>query len=623
MVLKLLFVLIILIINSFQNEINDEYKNQIKIFESLINKYLSNPEMNKAYLSHKQYINFTKEISKDFPDIINTSSIGETYLKNQMPLISFKSNTKSKKSGILFTGMHHAREPVAMMMNIYIILYLISLPINFRTNFLNNINIYFIPIINIDGYIYNSEQYEKYHNLKICEVRKNRKPHNNIKCNNDSLGIDLNRNYDFYFGIDNIGSSDNPCEEDYRGEKPFSEPETENIKNFIENNNEVKIVINYHTFGNLVITPFNYLKSNDNINKLKENYFEFYKIYNEFNNEANYPKGYIFGNGDKAINYTTNGDATDWFFGKMNKLSFSPELGNGKRNSENFFPNKNVTFDICQKNLESALYTIQKSNFFLKGFFIHGFYVYCNFNKRIFKEKILCNDEQVLLYFIINLENRGFGDYDNKNLINLKLNITNNKIREVYSICSFNSNSEKQCNENSTFLIFKLNENIQSLKNKSLKFELIINRKEFMEIINNSSEIQFFKITNNNSFYSEIMIDNSIKQFIWLFDSPKINIYNLNFSETTIENIYEKEINKEFNLKYLLLLINIFFFIIICYIKRKIVKEKIKNCIFYIINHIYEKKINEFPQIEIPIPQNDISETSEINQKDDNIINTL
>jgi hypothetical protein len=36
-----------------------------------------------------------------------------------------------------------------------------------------------------------------------------------------------------------------------------------------------------------------------------------------------------------------------------------------------------------------------------------------------------------------------------------------------------------------------------------------------------------------------------------------------------------------------------------------------------------KKKINEFPQIEIPIPQNDISETSEINQKDDNIINTL
>ena len=90
-----------------------------------------------------------------------------------------------------------------------------------------------------------------------------------------------------------------------------------------------------------------------------------------------------------------------------------------------------------------------------------------------------------------------------------------------------------------------------------------------------------------------------------------------------MENIYEKEIKKEFNLKYLLLLINIFIFIIICYIKRKIVKDIFKNCIFYIKNHIFVKRINEFPQIEIPIPQNDISETSEINQKDQNIINTL
>ena len=623
MVLKQLFLLIILINNSYHNEIiNDEYKYQINTFESLIKKYLSNLEMNNAYLSYNQYINFTKEISKDFPDIINTSSIGETYLKNQMPIISFKSNSKSKKSGILFTGMHHAREPVAMMMNIYIILYLISLPKTFRTKFLNNINLYFIPIINIDGYIYNSEQYEKYHNLSKCEVRKNRKPHNNIKCDNDTLGIDLNRNYDFYFGIDNKGSSDYPCEEDYRGEKPFSEPETENIKNFIENNNEVKIVINYHTFGNLVITPFNYLKSKDNINKLKESHFEFYKIYNEFDNEANYPKGYIFGNGDKAINYTTNGDATDWFFGKMNKLTFSPELGNGKLNSDSFYPNRNITFDICQKNLESALYTIQKSNYFIKGNIYKGFYVYCNLNKEKFKYKNLCNDEQVLLYFIVNFENRGFGDYGNKN-IELKLNITNDKLTEVYSICFINSNKEKQCNENSTFLIFKLNEKIESLKNKSLNFELIINRKEFMGIINNTSEIQFLKITNNISFYSEILIDNSIKQFKWLFDSPKINIFNLNFTETTIDNIYEKGINKEFNLKYLLLLINIFICILICYIKRKIVKDKVKNCIINIKNHIYEKRVNEFPQIEIPIPQNDISETSEINQKDDNILNTL
>lgn len=31
------------------------------------------------------------------------------------------------------------------------------------------------------------------------------------------------------FGQDNIGSSKNPCDEDYRGEFAFSEPETRSI----------------------------------------------------------------------------------------------------------------------------------------------------------------------------------------------------------------------------------------------------------------------------------------------------------------------------------------------------------------------------------------------------------
>ena len=88
MIFQKFILFLIIITNTIENE------TQIETFNKLIKKYLSNPEMNKAYLSYKQYINFTKKISKDFPDLINTSSIGETYLKNQMPLISFKSNTR-------------------------------------------------------------------------------------------------------------------------------------------------------------------------------------------------------------------------------------------------------------------------------------------------------------------------------------------------------------------------------------------------------------------------------------------------------------------------------------------------------------------------------------------------
>lgn len=39
-------------------------------------------------------------------------------------------------------------------------------------------------------------------------------------------GVDLNRNYGSYWGVDNQGSSPSKCAEDYRGEFAFSEPET-------------------------------------------------------------------------------------------------------------------------------------------------------------------------------------------------------------------------------------------------------------------------------------------------------------------------------------------------------------------------------------------------------------
>ena len=50
----------------------------------------------------------------------------------------------------------------------------------------------------------------------------------------DTVGVDLNRNYDFAFGFDELGSNSNPCEDDYRGKAPFSEPATRQMKNFLE-----------------------------------------------------------------------------------------------------------------------------------------------------------------------------------------------------------------------------------------------------------------------------------------------------------------------------------------------------------------------------------------------------
>ena len=141
-----------------------------KTFKELIDIYLNKLDFNNAYLTYKQYISLLETLKKDFPNYLDLVSIGKTFNENDMLLIIMKSpinsnsneeessninlteikninidfsktdkinnnsnnsnnsnntnqtnlidNSLYNKSGIFFNGMHHAREPVSLMMNI-------------------------------------------------------------------------------------------------------------------------------------------------------------------------------------------------------------------------------------------------------------------------------------------------------------------------------------------------------------------------------------------------------------------------------------------------------------------------------------------------------------------------
>lgn len=79
---------------------------------------------------------------------------------------------------MLFTGIHHAREPVSLLMNIYIIfkiIYELQLGnIEYR-EMISTRNIHFIPLINIDGYQYNNILYDSIYGSDFGLARKNRR----------------------------------------------------------------------------------------------------------------------------------------------------------------------------------------------------------------------------------------------------------------------------------------------------------------------------------------------------------------------------------------------------------------------------------------------------------------
>lgn len=92
----------------------------------------------------------------------------------------------------------------------------------------------------------------------------------------------------------------NPCAEDFPGLYPFSEPETRAVRSLIENaETPIKIAFNYHSFGNMLIIPFNYDYANNTA--LRTNFSSHYKLYQEFKTEAGFPEGNIMSNGMGSI----------------------------------------------------------------------------------------------------------------------------------------------------------------------------------------------------------------------------------------------------------------------------------------------------------------------------------
>src|SRR5690606_3990330 len=100
-----------------------------------------------------------------------------------------------------------------------------------------------IPLVNPDG----SE-------WDISDGRYKMWRKNRAKNSDGTFGVDLNRNYGYKWGGD--GASASPGSDTYRGPEAFSEPETQVIKNFIENRKNITTLLTFHTFSELILYPW-------------------------------------------------------------------------------------------------------------------------------------------------------------------------------------------------------------------------------------------------------------------------------------------------------------------------------------------------------------------------------
>jgi len=284
-----------------------------------------------------------------YPNIITEKdSIGQTHEGRAIWMIKISDNPEQDEDEpqLLYTAMHHAREPGSMMTVMYFMYYLLE---NYGsdpevTYLVNNREFYFIPVVNPDGYEYNREMEPAGGYL----WRKNKRDNDLDSLFNESFdGVDLNRNYANNWGYDNLGSSPDGRAITYRGPAPFSEPETQAIAELCLEKN-FKIALNYHTFGNWLIYPWGYIKSFETPDS---------NIFRRFANEMTRFNKYIYGTTDQTVKYQVNGNSDDWMYGEQNLknkiFSMTPEIGN---NSDSFWPDPSRIYPQAQENVYPNLF---------------------------------------------------------------------------------------------------------------------------------------------------------------------------------------------------------------------------------------------------------------------------
>ena len=177
-----------------------------------------------GYMTLAEVIAELDTLKKLFPTLITAKqSLGNTIENRPVYMVKISDNPEvdEDEPELLYTALHHAREPESMMQMIYFMYYLLE---NYNSDpavqyLVNNREMYFIPVVNPDGYEYNRATNPNGGGM----WRKNRRN------NGGSYGVDLNRNYgpDSYWNAPNGGSSTSPSSDTYRGTAPFSEPETQ------------------------------------------------------------------------------------------------------------------------------------------------------------------------------------------------------------------------------------------------------------------------------------------------------------------------------------------------------------------------------------------------------------
>ncbi|NIV92319.1 hypothetical protein GWN42_05825 [candidate division KSB1 bacterium] len=242
------------------------------------------------------------------PGIAKVMDLGQSVQNRSIWALKISDNVAQEENEpeILFIGGHHAREWIAVDVPFLLAKHLLEQydsDAKIRT-YVDNGQIWVIPLLNPDG-----------HQFSVTTNRLWRK---NRRDNGDgSFGVDLNRNYAFQWG--GPGSSGDTFSEIYRGPQPFSEPETQVVRDFASQH-DFRAMISYHNYSQLILYPWGYTSTPAQDETL------LHDLAQTMSDSILDVHGETYIAQQSSDLYLASGDATDWLYGETRVPSYTIEL---------------------------------------------------------------------------------------------------------------------------------------------------------------------------------------------------------------------------------------------------------------------------------------------------------
>ena len=312
------------------------------------------PPADSNYHDYAEMVTELQQAALDHPSIFSLFSLGVSYEGRTIwaGKISDNVDTDENEPEVLFTHHEHAREHLTVEMGLYTLRILTD---EYGTDpqitsLVDNREIWMVFDMNPDGGEYDIAT------GSYASWRKNRQPN----AGSTAIGTDLNRNWDYKWGCCG-GSSTDPASTTYRGPAPFSAPETQVVRDFVNSRviggtQQIRTHIDFHTYDEVVMWPYGYTLTDLPSDMTQDDLDTFVTMGQAMAATNGYTPQQM------SDLYIFDGPINDWLYGVHRIFTYCFEMYPVTSAEGGFYPPDEVIPAETSRNRGAVLYLLEHSD---------------------------------------------------------------------------------------------------------------------------------------------------------------------------------------------------------------------------------------------------------------------